>query len=193
LFAVHKRKVFAEKGHCFITFENKESVVQAVEFMKDAETRKRLVEEAKEAQQEHKMNPLCAPHPQFYVRVPNQKNKKKQKQQKREEPSTPDIPEAPFTEVKAKSQPQRTAPGVPSSLPVAPSPSTPARPRPTSLPQEAGSAENEPPQPVPIHKPPRFLKKKLPRILKAEPEIDLNDMDTFPTSSNVFTMLDDEE
>eukprot|EP00026_Physarum_polycephalum_P002983 Phypoly_transcript_02992.p1 GENE.Phypoly_transcript_02992~~Phypoly_transcript_02992.p1 ORF type:complete len:821 (+),score=244.04 Phypoly_transcript_02992:128-2590(+) len=190
---VHKRKVFAEKGHCFITFENKESVANAVEVMKDSETRKKLAEEAKASQQEHHMNPLCAPHPQFYVRVPNQKNKKKDKKS-RQKPddsastTSTDSDPTPFTEVKAKPQPPQAVTPSPPSPPAPLSPTEGARG--FGAADVAPDAEGESPI---IRKRPVFVKKPPKPMPIAPPEIDLTDLDSFPTTKNLFELLEDEE
>lgn len=204
--AVHKRKVFADEGHCFITFENKESVEKAMEVMKDAETRKKLAEAAKEAQQAHKMNPLCAPHPQFYVRIPKQKNKKGKGQKKEEESSssrssTPDL--TGFTEVKTKkdwggpgSAPAAGAPSSPSSAPSRPlrKPGNHPDDRSDSSSSSSGSAAAAPP--AALGKPKLLKKKPIQpprRIIKPPEDPELDNLDKFPTSKNVFCILDDEE
>lgn len=80
-----KRKVSTVEGgvHCFITFKEEASVEKAMTIMKEADERKKLVEEAKAKFQESKLHPLCVPNANFYVRIPKAKEKKdKQKEKK---------------------------------------------------------------------------------------------------------------
>lgn len=189
--------MFADKGHCFITYTEKESVAKAVEGMKDAEVRKKLVEEAKEAQKEHKMNPLCAPHPQFYVRVPNPKvNKKKQaKQDDSDADSTTSSQDStPFVEVTRAKPPSPPATPSPSSAPSVPF-GRPARGA-IPVPSAASPLADIPVTDHNIIPQRAFQRRIIPKpkkMPKAPKKVDLGDVNSFPTSTNVFGNLSDEE
>jgi len=78
-----KRKVSLEEGHCFVTFKEPGSVEKAMATMKEADERKKLVEEAKTTLQERKQHPLCVPNANFYVRIPKGNAKKDKQKAKR--------------------------------------------------------------------------------------------------------------